>query len=245
MSVRILRTLQLAVVALTVLTAGSPAGASPKPVALTSTAAGLVKQTITLAVPAGWRMALVGQDPRYVDTVVVPQGFYSRDSATAVTFTPVLGHLGPAAPARIRLTGPGGQSRVHTYTPTVTRPPAPATPDLTSTGPARTVQSVTFAIPAGGSLGYVDAAGRDLAETTVPQGVFALAAASSIATEPGKPFDPTLIGAIGTVMFTPARGAATGPVPAIRYRVTDAYRQSSAGRYTPTVTGYPRASPQN
>jgi hypothetical protein len=87
------------------------------------------------------------------------------------------------------------------------------------------------------------------AATTVPQGEFTLAGASSIAAVPGKPFDPTLIGAIGTVIFTPNRGV-TGAVPAIRYSVTDAYRQTSIGRYTPTVTGYPdrqrfRAKPQN
>jgi CshA-type fibril repeat protein len=235
--VRISGILKLAVAAVVVpVLAGSPAVASPGTAPLTSTGAGLQKQTVTVAVPAGWRMGLAGRDPRYVHTVVVPQGFYTRDSATAVTFTPALGYLGTPAPATIRVTGPGGQVRVHTYTPTVTRPPAPPAPDLTSRGSARAAQSVTFPIPAGGSIDYADPT------TTVPQGVYALAAASSIATVPGRPFDPTLIGAIGTVIFTPARGA-TGAVPSIRYRVTDAYRQTSIGRYTPTVTGYFRATP--
>jgi hypothetical protein len=170
--------------------------------------------------------------------VVVPQGFYTRDSPTAVTFTPALGYLGTAAPVTIRVTGPGGQTRAVTYTPTVTRPPAPEAPDLASTGPASSAQSVTFEIPAGGSIGYLDAGGRAFADPTVPQGSFALAAASSVSTVAGRPFDPTLIGAVGTVIFTPRRGV-TGAVPAIRYRVTDAYRQTSIGRYTPTVTGYP------
>jgi len=188
-------------------------------------------------VPAGRRMSLVGRDPRYVDTVIVPQGFYTQDSPTAVTFTPALGYLGTATPVRIKITGPGGQSRVVRYTPTVTRPPAPNAPDLTSTGPARAAQSVTFAVPAGGSIGYVDAAGRNLAHPSVPQGEFALAGASSVGAVMGRPFDPTLIGTSGTVIFTPRRGV-TGAVPAIRYRITDAYRQTSVGRYTPTVTGY-------
>jgi hypothetical protein len=228
------------VIASPVLAAGrAPAVAVPvaAPRPLSSTGAGLRKQTVTVRVPAGWRMSLAGRDPRYVNTVVVPQGFYTRDSSTTITFTPALGHLGPAAPATIRITGPGGQRRVVRYTPTVTRPAAPAAPDLTSTGPARSVQSVTFAIPAGGSLGYLDARGRDLAAPTLPQGEFALAAASSVSAVAGRPFDATLIGAVGTVMFTPRRGVA-GTVPAIRYRVTDAYRQTSVGRYTPTVTGY-------
>lgn len=218
----------------------APAVAGPvtAPHALTSTGAGLRKQTVTVRVPAGWRMNLAGRDPRYVDTVVVPQGFYTRDAPTTVTFTPALGYLGTAAPATIRLTGPGRQTRNLTYTPTVTRPPAPAAPDLTSVGPARTAQSVTFEMPAGGSHSFVDAAGRDLVDLTRPQGDFALAGASSISTVEGRPFDPTLIGAIGTVIFTPRRGVA-GTVPAIRYRITDAYHQTSIGRYTPTVSGYP------
>jgi CshA-type fibril repeat protein len=221
----------------------APAVAGPQAAqqSLTSTGAGLRKQTVTVAVPAGWRMTLAGRDPRYVGTVVVPQGFYTQDAPATVTFTPALGYLGTAAPVRIRVTGPGGQVRVVTYTPTVTRPPAPDTPDLTSRGPARSAQSVTFPIPAGGSIGYVDAGGRDLAVPTAPQGEFTLAGASSVGAVPGRPFDPTLIGAVGTMIFTPRRGAAAGPVPAIRYRVTDAYRQTSVGRYTPAITGYPAA----
>jgi CshA-type fibril repeat protein len=218
--------------------AGLPAAAG----VLTSTGAGLRKQTVTVRVPAGWRMSLAGLDPQYVNTVVVPQGFYTRDASTRVTFTPALGYLGTATPVKIILTGPGGQRRTVSYTPTVTRPRAPAAPDLTSAGPARAAQSVTFEIPAGGSIGYVDAAGRDLADPNLPQGEFALAGASSVGTVPGQPFDPTLIGTVGTVIFTPARGV-SGPVPSIRYRVTDAYRQTSIGRYTPTITGY-RSQPE-
>ena len=209
--------------------------------ALSSTGAGLRKQTVAIAVPAGWRMSLAGRDPEYVNTVVVPQGFYTQDSPTGVTFTPALGYLGPATPATILLTGPAGQRRTVTYTATVIRPPAPAAPDRTSAGPARAMQSVTFEIPAGGSLGYVDVAGRDLADPKLPQGEFALAGASSVGAVEGQPFDPTLIGTVGTMIFTPARGV-TGTVPSIRYRVTDAYQQSAIGRYTPTVTGY-RAAP--
>lgn len=216
------------------------AGPAAVPRTLTSTGAGLRKQTVTVGVPAGWRMSLVGRDPRYVRAVVVPQGFYTQESPRTVTFTPALGYLGTATPVTIRVAGPGGRARVVTYTPTVTRPPAPGAPDLVSAGPAGSAQSVTFAIPAGGSIGYVDAAGRDLADPTVPQGGFALAGASSVGIVAGRPFDPTLIGAVGTVSFTPRRGFA-GAVPAIRYRVTDAYRQTSVGRYTPTVTGYPAA----
>jgi hypothetical protein len=66
---------------------------------------------------------------------------------------------------------------------------------------------------------------------------FSLAAISGIATVPGRPMDPTLIAARGFLTFTPRRGF-SGVVPAVRYRITDAYGQSSIGRWTPTVTGY-------
>jgi CshA-type fibril repeat protein len=194
---------------------------------LTSTGSGLRKQTVVVGVPAGWRLTLDGRDPDYVDTVLVPQGFYTQDSPTKVTFTPNVGYLGPAAPVTIRLTGPAGQTRVSTYAATVTRPAPPPAPDLTSSGPPRAQQEVGFTLPAGGSHGYVDA----------PSDEFSLAAISGIATVPGRPMDPTLISARGFLMFTPRRGF-SGVVPAVRYRVTDAYGQSSIGRWTPTVTGY-------
>lgn len=200
------------------------------PAPLTSTGAGLTKQTVSVNVPAGWRMTLDGRDPRYVETVLVPQGFYSRDAPGKVTFTPKLGFVGAASPVTIRLTGPRHQTRVLTYGATVTRPPAPGAPDIGSAGPRGAQQSVTFTVPAGGSIGYLD-------PPETPYGTFALAMASSIAITPGHPPDDTLIGVTGTVLFTPARGA-SGPIPPIRYRVTDAYGQTSVGHYTPAFTGY-------
>ncbi|MEV6851386.1 hypothetical protein [Actinoplanes sp. NPDC051411] len=222
----------VAVLAGAVLTpASAEAAVSPLP-PLRSSAAGLRKQTVAVAVPAGWRLTLDGRAPEYADTVLVPQGFYSQDSPTEVTFTPNTGYLGTARPVTIRLSGPGGQSRTGTYTATVTLPPPPRTPDLTSAGPARAPQQVGFPLPPGGSHGYVD--GQDL---TRPEGDFSAAAISGIATVPGRPMDPTLITAEGFLIFTPHRGF-SGPVPAVRYRITDAYGQSSTGRWTPSVTGY-------
>ena len=235
----------LAVVALLAgsLLAPPPAQAAAAPLpALQSTGAGLRKQGVDVEVPAGWRLTLDGRAPEYADTVLVPQGFYTQDSATRVTFTPAIGYLGTAAPVRIRLTGPGGRSRTGTYTATVTRPAPPATPDLRSSGPSRAPQQVEFPLPAGGSHGYVDAGGRDLGMVTTPRGDFSLAAISGIATVPGRPMDPTLIAADGFLIFTPRRGSG-GPVPAVRYRITDAYGQTSIGRWTPSVTGYGRAQP--
>ncbi|HEY0536582.1 MAG TPA: hypothetical protein VGD29_33770 [Actinoplanes sp.] len=216
--------------------APAEAAVSPLP-PLRSTGAGLRKQTVAVDVPAGWRLTLDGRAPEYVDTVLTPDGFYTQDSPTLVTFTPNAGYLGTAAPVTIRLTGPGGRSRTGTYTATVTLPPPPSTPDLVSSGPARAQQQVGFPLPVNGSHAYVDARGNDLGRLTRPQGEFSAAAISGIATAPGRPMDPTLISAEGFLMFTPRRGF-SGPVPAIRYRITDAYGQASVGRWTPTVSGY-------
>jgi CshA-type fibril repeat protein len=219
----------VAVLAWAILVPTSVEAAAPP---LTSSGAGLRKQTVAVNVPAGWKLTLDGRSPDYVDTVLVPQGFYSQDAPTTVTFTPNIGYLGTATPVRFHVSGPDGQTRPGTYVATVTLPPPPPTPDLTSSGSSRVPQQVGFALPAGGSHGYIS--DQDL---KVPQGEFSLAAISGIATTPGRPFDPTLIAAEGFLIFTPHRGT-SGRVPAIYYRITDAYGQTSVGRWTPTVTGY-------
>ncbi|MFI5934639.1 hypothetical protein [Actinoplanes sp. NPDC051494] len=231
------RFLILAAVLTSPLAVSAPATAAPARAVsvtewgpLTSTGAGLRKQTVTVDVPAGWRLTLDGRAPEYVDTVLVPEGFYTQDSRRKVTFTPAVGYLGTATPVTLRVTGPGGQTRTSTYTATVRRPRPPHAPDLTSSGMARARQEVGFPLPVGGSHGFVGATSR-------PAGEFSAAAISGLATVPGRPMDPTLISAAGSLIFVPARGF-TGVVPAIRYRITDAYGQTSTGRWTPTVTGY-------
>ncbi|MFG1992122.1 hypothetical protein ACGFJ7_19295 [Actinoplanes sp. NPDC048988] len=201
---------------------------------LTSTGAGLHKQTVTVDVPPGWRMTLDGRDPEYVETVLVADGFYTQDSPRTVTWTPKLRFIGTAAPVTIRLTAPDGHTRTLTYTATVTCPPPPSAPTHTTTGSSRAFQSVTFAIPPGGHIGLADGQPLEL-----PQGNLGLAMISSISTIPGQPHDDTLIGAAGTLVFTPTRGA-TGPIPPIRYTVTDSYGQTSEGVYQPSLRGYAR-----
>lgn len=222
----------VAVLAGTLLPPVPAEAAVPPPKPLTSTGTGLRKQTVSIDVPARWRLTLDGQAPQYPGTVLVKQGFYTQDPPARVTFTPAVGYLGTATPVTIRLTGPGGQVRTFTYAATVTLPPPPRTPDLTSSGPARAAQQVGFPIPVGGSHGYAD--GQDLDR---PEGEFSAAAISGVATVPGRPLDPTLITAEGFLIFTPHRGF-RGRVPAVRYRITDAYGQTSVGRWTPVVTGY-------
>ncbi|WP_157240986.1 hypothetical protein [Catenuloplanes japonicus] len=227
--------------------AASPASAAPATGATeiapvwqqphTSTAPGLVKQELTLALPTGWTMQLANRHPEYTDCVVVPNGFYARESATTISYTPTLGFLGAADPVTIELTDPAGVTHTTTYTPTVTRPAPPVIKDLTSAGRPGVEQSVQVPLPPGGGIGYVDANGKEVAAPPSTHGEYSLAAISGVAAEEGRPFDPTLISAAGYVIFTPARGA-SGPVPPIRYRVTDAYGQTSIATYTPSVSGY-------
>ncbi|XVU29004.1 hypothetical protein ACQPZJ_18660 [Actinoplanes sp. CA-054009] len=221
-------------------TAATPAPSCPAAVTapastaghLTSSGAGLHKQTVTVDVPPGWRMTLDGRDPSYIETVLVADGFYTQDSPGSVTYTPKLRFIGTADPVTIRLTAPDGRARTLTYAATVTCPAPPEAPDHTTTGSNRAFQSVTFAIPPGGFIGLADGQPLDL-----PQGKLGLAMISSIATMPGQPHDDTLIGAAGTLVFTPARGA-SGPIPPIRYTVTDSYGQTSKGVYQPSIRGY-------
>ncbi|MFF5076642.1 hypothetical protein ACFY36_06295 [Actinoplanes sp. NPDC000266] len=199
---------------------------------LISTGAGLHKQTVSVDVPPGWRMSLDNRDPSYVETVLVADGFYTQDSPRTVTYTPKLRFIGTADPVTIRLTAPDGRSRTLAYAATVTCPAPPAAPAHTTTGSSRAFQSVTFAIPPGGTIGLADGQPLDL-----PQGKLGLAMISSIAAIPGQPHDDTLIGAAGTLVFTPSRGA-SGPIPPVRYTVTDSYGQTTEGLYQPSIRGY-------
>ncbi|MDR7273934.1 hypothetical protein [Catenuloplanes atrovinosus] len=229
------------------LLAASPAAAAPAAGAtelapvwapLASTAAGLVKQEVTVVVPEGWTMQLANRHPDYPCCVVVPNGFYARESANRISYTPTLGFVGTADPVTIELTDPAGERHTTTYTATVTRPAPPALKDLTSAGAPGKQQSVEVLLPPGAGIGYVDAAGAEIPAPATARGEFSLTAISGVSAEADRPFDPTLISAAGYVTFTPARGAAPGPVPPVRYRVTDAYGQTSIATYTPSVTGY-------
>ncbi|MEI6623985.1 MAG: IPT/TIG domain-containing protein, partial [Actinomycetes bacterium] len=101
------------------------APAPPPAPAETSTGVGTAVQSVTLPIPAGGSVALVGgADATHL--TIPGQGAYLLDQLTGVvTFTPVAGFVGAATPATYRVTDAFGQASLGTYTPTVTSPTKP------------------------------------------------------------------------------------------------------------------------
>lgn len=177
----------------------------------------------TPALPAGGSVTLLDADGDPATTVTVAgQGTYVLASGV-ITFTPAALYTGTATPVTFRVTDAYGQSGSAAYTPTVLAPAGPVALPLTSTGVAPAPQSpaAPITVPAGGGLTLLDADGDPAPVVVVPgEGTYSL--------------DP----ATGTVTFTPAPGY-TGTATPVGYRVTDAYAQSAAATYTPTVTAPP------
>ncbi len=186
----------------------------------TTTGPGPLPQSTTLPVPAGGSISLVDGAVQVTTVTVADEGTYVLDAASGtgtVTFTPVMGFVGTAAPVTYVVVDEYGTVASATYTPTVTPPAPPVGPDLASSGPVVTPQQTTAPVPAGGSITLLDADGDPATTVTVPgAGTYVL--------------DP----ATGTIVFTPAFGFAGTP-PAVPYRVTDAYGQSADGAYAPAV----------
>ena len=159
-----------------------------------------------------------------VTTITIAgQGTYTLDTTTGVvSFVPVLGYAGTATAATYRLTDAYGQTASSTYTPTVTLPAGPTAPAKTSSGVGTASQSATLPIPTSGSV-------------TLLNGVTPVTAIAL----PGKG-SYVLDTTTGVVTFTPVLGFA-GVAPSADYQVTDAYGQTAASTYTPTVT--PPAGP--
>ncbi|GIJ73842.1 hypothetical protein Voc01_087590 [Virgisporangium ochraceum] len=186
--------------------------AAPAPADLTSTGVGTGAQTATVPLPADGGVTLLDADgdPTAGPVTVPGQGTYTLADDT-VTFTPVLGYAGTATPVGFRVTDRFGQTGDATFTPTVTAPPGPSAAPLSSSGVGTATQTVTPAVPTGGTLALVGSG-------AVPdKGTFAVDA--------------------GTLTFTPRIGF-TGTAAA-QYRVTDAYGHDAAASYTATVTPPP------
>lgn len=188
---------------------------------------GTAPQGHVVTVPVAGAVTLLDLAGHPATDVTVPgEGRYVLDPTTgAITFTPVLGFAGVATGVTVRVVDAYGQTADATYVPSVTAPPAPHAPALTSAGKAGTPQSpsVVVGVPTGGSVTLLDAAGNPVTSLIVPgQGTYRL--------------DP----ATGALTFVPVSGFSGSPTPA-RYAVTDAYGQVTVGTYAPSVAALPAA----
>jgi CshA-type fibril repeat protein len=140
-------------------------------------------------------------------------GTLSVGATGAVSYTPKAGFAGTDTFSYVATDAGGNTS---TATVTVTVPPVPTAPNLTSTGPTPAAQTATVTIPTGGSVTLLDSSGNPAASVPVPgEGTYTLSGS--------------------TITFTPVSGY-TGTSTAVRYRVADSYAQTATGTYTPTVT---------
>ena len=196
-----------------------PAGPVASPLTSTGTAPAAQTPAAPITIPTGGSVTLVDADGDPATTVTVTgQGTYDLNVTTGVvTFTPAAGYTGTASPVAYRVTDAYGQTATSSYTPTVTPPPGPAATDRTTTGVGTTPQSTALPVPTGGTVTLLDVTGPTTAVTVPGQGTYVL--------DPGT----------GVVTFTPVLGFVGEPISAV-YRVTDAYGQSAAAVYAPTVT---------
>jgi CshA-type fibril repeat protein len=165
-----------------------------------------------------------GQTPT-AGPVLVNGGSYSIDSSGLITFTPNAGFAGTAGSVTYKVTDIYGSSSTATYTATVTPPAGPVANNLSSSALAGTVQSQTVSVPVGCTVTLLNSSNQPVTSLTVAGGTYSL--------------DP----ATGVITFTPTAGFAGTP-PAVNYRLTDAYSQSSVGTYSPVVT-YPAGPTQS
>jgi len=194
------------------------APAAPSPADLTSTAAAPAPQSVTIEVPARGSVTLLDGDATATDSVAAEgEGTYTLDRNDGrLTFEPAAGFSGAARGVLFRVTDAYGQSATATYRPTVTLPPAPDAPTVTSTGTGIAAHTQTLGFPPGGGVTLIGPGGAAaLAVTVDGEGTYALDQET------------------GVVTFTPVLGFSGST--SIAYRVTDAYGQATAGSYRPTV----------
>jgi CshA-type fibril repeat protein len=197
-------------------TVAKPAG--PTAADKASSGTGTAAQTATLAIPASGSATLLDAEGEPATAVTVDGAGRFAYAAGEITFTPAAGYAASTATVDYRVTDAYGQHATATYTPAVAKPAAPDAPARTSTGAGPEVQDATLPRPDGGTVRLLDAAGDPVTSVTVAgKGTYEL--------------DPQT----GRVTFTPVAGYAGTP-PAVAYRVTDAYGQSTDSTYAPTVT---------
>ena len=206
-------------------TATVTAPPGPNANALSSTAVAGTVQSQTVLLPSGGSVTLLNSSNQPVTSLVVAGGSYTLDSVSGViTFTPNAGFAGTPPVANYRVTDAYSQSSIASYSPVVTLPPAPTLSALTSAGVGAAAQSVTVAVPSGGSVTLLDQNNNPVTTLSVAGGTYVLNPAT------------------GVITFTPAAGF-TGTPPAATIRVSDIYGQTASSTYTPTVTATLPAAP--
>jgi CshA-type fibril repeat protein len=198
--------------------------AAPNPAAVTSTGLAGAPQTAAVTIPAGGSVRLLdGSNNPTNGPIAVSGGSYSLNPATGViTFTPSAGFTGTPPPATFRVTDAFNQTGSATFTPSVTLPAAPTASPLTAYGQSGVASTTTVSIPAGGSATLLDSSSNPTNTVSVVGGTYVLNPAS------------------GVVTFTPAAGF-SGTAPAVDYRVTDLYGQTSGSTVKATVIAPPPA----
>ncbi|WP_030177089.1 IPT/TIG domain-containing protein [Spirillospora albida] len=198
-----------------------PVSPPPAPGNLASTGVGTALQQRTATIPAGGSVALLDGTTPVVSLTVPGEGIYTLAPVTGViTFAPASGFSGTATGVVYRVGDAHGQTGTATYTPTVTKPAAPAPLARTSTGVGTAVQSTIVVFPAGGSVALLDGTTPVVSLTVPGEGVY------------------TLTPVTGMITFAPVSGF-SGTATGVVYRIGDVYGQTGQAAYVPTVTAPP------
>ena len=176
-------------------------------------------------------------------SVVIPgQGTYTVDPATnEITFDPLPTFTGPATAVRYSVTDDLGQKSSTTYTPTVSKPPAPTADPETTKGPKGASQTIDLlpgdATFANGITLVPSSVRLCPAATTTPQ--IATACTLTTLTVSGV---GTYTVVDGVMTFTPLPNY-VGTPPAVVYQVTDSVGGKASSTYTPKVIPPPTVVP--
>lgn len=206
-------------------TATVTAPAGPSANALSSTAVAGTTQSQTVLLPVGGSVTLLNGSNQPVTSLSVTGGTYTLDAVSGtITFTPNAGYAGTPPAVNYRVTDAYSQSATSSYSPVVTYPPAPTQGPLTSAGVGSAVQSATATVPSGGTVTLLDSNNNSVSTLAVTGGTYVL--------NPSN----------GVITFTPTAGFTGTPAPA-PFRVVDAYGQTAASTYTPSVIATLPAAP--
>jgi len=184
----------------------TPTVIRPVPVAADDQDATPAETVVTVAVLANDELS--GGAPT-VAIHTAPSHGTATVSGTTIRYAPADGFAGSDVLA-YDVTTDGGTATAHVAI-TVTPPAPPAAPDRTSEGVGTAPQVLALSVPPGGSTRLLDADGHEVLELELPGvGILVL--------------DPIT----GALEFRPVLGF-HGPAPAVRYRSTDRYGQSTEG----------------